>query len=76
MQKSATNDDKTYKITADTPNCCGYGLCASVCPEIYKLDEDGLVYLATDTVSGELVASAIEGAASCPAEVLQVTLID
>jgi ferredoxin len=76
MSKSPNSAEKIYKVSADIANCCGYGLCASMCPEIYKLDSDGLVYLASDTVSGDLVASAIEGAESCPAEILKVTLID
>lgn len=76
MSNAANISKSTYKITADIPNCCGYGLCASMCPEIYKLDDNGMVYLATDTVSGDLVDAAIEAAESCPAEILKVTLID
>jgi ferredoxin len=76
MSANAQNSPKTYKITADIPNCCGYGICATLCPEIYKLDDNGIVYLAADEVSGELAEAAIEGAESCPAQVLVVTLLD
>lgn len=64
------------RITADRSRCCGYGLCAQICPEIYKLDEDGLVVLATDTVPEGLEAEAREGAAACPAEALVIEAIN
>jgi ferredoxin len=76
MPGNTQNPLKTYKITADIASCCGYGLCATLCPEIYKLDDNGIVYLAADKVSGELVEAAIEGAESCPAQVLAVTLLE
>lgn len=59
-----------FKVVADRSRCCGYGLCASVCPSIYKLDADGLVYLDSDLVPVELEEEAREGAAVCPAEAI------
>lgn len=63
------------KVQADRSRCCGYGLCAQLCPQIYKLDENGLVYLEADTFSLELENDAREGAAACPAEALTVETI-
>jgi ferredoxin len=60
------------RVSADRSRCCGYGLCAQLCPQIYKLDADGLVYLETDTFPLELEEEAREGAAACPAEALVV----
>lgn len=60
------------RVSADRTRCCGYGLCAQICPQIYKLDADGLVYLDTDVVPPELEEEAREGAAACPAEALAV----
>jgi ferredoxin len=59
-----------YQVIADRSRCCGYGLCAAVCPEIYKLDDDGIVYLTIDRVPPELEEGAREGAAACPAEAI------
>ena len=67
---------KAHKVIADATMCCGYGLCAQMCPEIYKLDENGIVYLETDTVPEELLDAAIEGAECCPAQALQVIADD
>lgn len=66
---------KVLRVTADRDRCCGYGLCAQFCPQIYKLDENGLVYLDSDTVPPELEEEAREGAAACPAEALAVEVV-
>ena len=60
------------RVIADRSKCCGYGLCAQMCPEVYKLDEGGLVYLASDIVPAGLEEEAREGAAACPAEALAI----
>ena len=67
---------KLHKVFADATMCCGYGLCAQMCPEIYKLDPNGIVYLETDTVPEELLEAAIEGAECCPAQALKVLAAD
>ncbi|TFH67742.1 ferredoxin [Gammaproteobacteria bacterium LSUCC0057] len=61
-----------HKISIDVTLCCGYGICAQMCPEVYKLDSDGIVYIESDTVPDELLESATEGAACCPAQVIQI----
>ncbi|OYU98952.1 MAG: ferredoxin [Burkholderiales bacterium PBB5] len=65
-----TSAKTVLRITADRSRCCGYGLCAQMCPELYLLDGDGLIVLATDTVPEGLEESAREGAAACPAEAI------
>ena len=65
----------TLRVFADRSRCCGYGLCAQVCPEIFKLDADGMVVLESDLVPPGLEEEAAEGAAACPAEALRVEVI-
>ncbi len=60
------------RIVADRSRCCGYGLCAQMCPEVYKLDENGLVYLEAETFDAALEEAAREGAEACPAEAIVV----
>ncbi len=60
------------KVVANRSACCGYGVCAEICPEIYLLDENGIVVLATDTVPAGLEEKAREGAAACPQNALEV----
>lgn len=54
------------KVTIDRSVCCGYGVCAEICPEVYGLDDNGIIVLLTDTVPEGLEESAREGAAACP----------
>jgi len=60
------------RVIADRSKCCGYGLCAQMCPQVFKLDEGGLVYLESDVVPAGFEEEAREGAAACPAEALLV----
>lgn len=69
------NNSKLH-ITVDRSRCCAYGLCAQICPEIYKLDDDGIVYLEADHFPIEMQESAEEGAASCPAEAIVVQVVN
>ncbi len=58
------------RVVVDRSRCCGYGLCAAICPEVYKLDGEGLVYVDSDLIPAELEEQAREGALACPAEAL------
>lgn len=60
------------RVVVDRGSCCGYGLCAAICPEIFKLDEGGLVYVESDLVPAGMEAAAREGAEACPAEALKI----
>lgn len=74
--KMTTANSPVLRVTADRSKCCGYGLCAQLCPEVYKLDADGLVYLEAETFPMELEEAAREGAAACPAEALVVDKLE
>lgn len=65
-------NEKLHKVIVDRSRCCGYGLCAAICPDVYKLDGDGIVYLESEHVPPGLEEIANEGAAACPAEAIQV----
>ncbi|MCY4756577.1 ferredoxin [Pelomonas aquatica] len=71
----SSSDTPKFRVIADRSRCCGYGLCAQVCPTVYKLDSDGLVYLDSDLVPAGLEEEAKEGAAACPAEALAVEAV-
>jgi ferredoxin len=62
----------TLRAFADRSRCCGYGLCVQLCPEVFKTDAAGLVYLESEIVPPGLEEEAAEAAASCPAEALRV----
>jgi ferredoxin len=60
------------KVVIDKPACCGYGICAEICPDVYKLDENGIVYVDDEIVPEGLEDSAREGAEACPQAALKV----
>ena len=69
---STQGKSPTLRVVVDRSRCCGYGLCAQLCPEVYKLDENGLVYVESEFIPGGLEEEAKEGAAACPAEALVI----
>ena len=64
-----------FRIVTDRSRCCGYGLCATLCPEVYKLDAEGLVYVESEFVASEYKEAAQEGAAACPAEAIVIEFV-
>ena len=72
MAAQDTSSRGTLRVIVDRSRCCGYGLCAQVCPQVYKLDADGLVFLESDQVPDGLEDEAREGAAACPAEAIAI----
>jgi ferredoxin len=68
------SDDLTgrLRVVVDKPACCGYGVCAEICPEVYKLDENGFVFLNDPLVPAGLEDKAREGAEACPQSALAV----
>jgi ferredoxin len=69
---NAASKGATLRAFVDRSRCCGYGLCVQVCPEVFKVGADGLVYLDSDIVPPGLEEEATQAAESCPAEALRV----
>ncbi|WP_405150603.1 ferredoxin [Sphaerisporangium sp. NBC_01403] len=60
------------KIIVDRARCTGLGICESLAPGFFEVDDAGDLVLLADTVSGahlEGVRQAIEG---CPTEALRL----
>jgi ferredoxin len=60
------------KVVINKPACCGYGVCAEICPEVFKLDENGVVYVEDEIVPEGLEEQAREGADACPQSALAI----
>jgi ferredoxin len=63
---------RRLKAIADRGACCGYGLCAEICPQVFKLDNNGFVTIAVEIIPADLEAQAREGAAACPQSALAI----
>ncbi len=60
------------RVVIDKPACCGYGICAEICPEVFKLDANGIVFVDDPLVPAGLEDRAREGAEACPQSALAV----
>jgi ferredoxin len=69
---NAASQGAPLRAFADRERCCGYGVCVQLCPEVFKLDGGGLVYLESEVVPAGLEAEVREAVASCPAQALRV----
>lgn len=56
----------------DKETCIGCEACPDICPEIFKMDDDGIAVAYTNPVPSELEASAQEAAESCPVDAIHV----
>lgn len=72
MSSQPEKTNKPLRVYADRSACCGYGLCNTICPEVYKIDDGGMVYLESNVVPEGCEEMAVEGAEACPADVLRV----
>lgn len=60
------------KASIDRSGCIGCGLCASTCPAVFRMAEDGLAEVSMETVPSEEEAAATEAMENCPAAVITV----
>ncbi len=51
-------------------DCIGCGSCEAVCPEIFRMNDDGLAEVYVNPVPAELEESAKEAADMCPVNVI------
>jgi ferredoxin len=69
------SDQGKFKVVINKPACCGYGVCADICPDVYKLDENGMVYVDDEIVPDGMEALAKEGADACPQSALKLVAV-
>lgn len=54
------------KATVDDSRCRGHGVCTTICPQVFALNDDGYAEVVVDEVPTELADSAREAAEACP----------
>lgn len=60
------------KAKVDPDACVSCGLCVEICPEVFKLNNDGIAEPIVDEVPTENQTSCREAADSCPAEAISL----
>ena len=52
--------------------CIGCGVCPTVCPEIFEMDDDGLAKASESEITDALVDSAKDAEEQCPVNAITV----
>ena len=61
------------KAIVNKDTCIGCGLCASMCPEVYNLDdEEGKAEAIDEEIDESLIDEAMEARDSCPVEAIDI----
>ncbi len=60
------------KAFVDREGCIGCTLCASVCPDVFKMEDDGKAKSIDGEIPESCVKKAEEAADSCPVSVITV----
>jgi len=56
----------------DREGCISCGLCASTCPAVFQMGDDGLAEVIVDEIPDEAKDCAIEAQEGCPVSVIHV----
>lgn len=59
------------KAIVDRDGCTGCGVCEDICPDVFRMDDDGLAEAYGDVTEDNL-DEAKDAADSCPVEVITI----
>jgi ferredoxin len=60
------------KAFIERNGCIGCGLCSDTCPEVFRMDAEGLAEVFTSPIPSDSEASAKEAEESCPVSVILI----
>ena len=60
------------KILLDRGKCTGLGICESLSPDVFEVDDDGALVLRADVVPDGKLAEIQAAVTSCPTEALRL----
>ena len=64
------------KAHVDRDLCIGCGDCEDVCPDVFRVEEDGISRVIVDVVAPELWECVRDAAEGCPTEAISFTTAD
>ena len=58
------------KVTVDDQRCRGHGVCVTICPEVFSLNDDGYSEVQMPDVPAEFDTDVQEAVDSCPEQAI------
>lgn len=62
------------RVQVDTTLCASTGMCESVAPELFEIDDDGGLVVLVPALPADQVAAAQAAARACPTRALRVVV--
>ncbi|UAK39391.1 ferredoxin [Gordonia bronchialis] len=60
------------KVTVDYGKCTGLGICESLAPEFFEVNDDGELVLLKEEIGPDELKAVEEAVAGCPTEALRI----
>lgn len=60
------------RVEVDAGRCDGFGYCEQQAPEVFRLDDEGLVTLLIEEIPDELAARTAAATRACPVAALRL----
>jgi ferredoxin len=60
------------KVTVDFNKCTGLGICESMAPEFFEVNDEGTLELLKEDITDDELQSVEEAVAGCPTEALRI----
>lgn len=65
-------EETILKATVDRDTCISCGLCASICPNVFEMDDEDIAIVIVDTIAPEDLADAEDAAEQCPVAAITI----
>ncbi|MDT5192297.1 MAG: ferredoxin [Mycobacterium sp.] len=62
----------SMKVVVDFNKCTGLGICESMAPDLFEVNEDGALVLLKEDITDDELQSVEEAVAGCPTEALRI----
>lgn len=67
-----SREEDALKVTVDFGKCTGLGICESMAPEFFEVNDDGELVLLKENITDDELQSVEEAVAGCPTEALRI----